>query len=396
MTDLLLKLFVKNHKNVTDPKVRGVYGTLAGVTGIVTNLIISLVKLFIGLFAGSVSVMADAVNNMADAGSSAITLVGFKLAGKPADREHPYGHAQIEYITGMIISFLIILIGGSFLVESFKSILKPEATKFDVITLVILGVTVLAKLWQWAFYRKLAKKIDSESLLASAQDSINDVISTTVVFVAAIFGHVTGLLIDGWVGCAVAVYIIVSGIKLVIETSGPLLGAAPDKDTVKAIADKVLSYEGVIGVHDLIVHSYGKSCTFASVHAEVPAEQDVLISHDVIDNIEADVRRDLGIELVIHLDPIVTNDPVVNEMRDYTASVISGIGHDVSFHDFRIVKGPTHTNVLFDVVVPVDYKLPDKELVNLISTEIRERYPDAYCVLHIDRDYSDFIGRDTK
>ena len=391
MTSLLIRLFIKDHENIKSASVRASYGTLAGAVGIVSNLIVAAVKFIVGILAGSVSVMADAVNNFSDAGSSLVTMVGFKLSGKPADRKHPFGHARIEYLTGLIVSFIIVMLGFTFLTESIGKIINKSESHFTTLALIILGVSIAAKLWQGMFYRGVAKRIGSDSLRASAQDSLNDVISSAVVLIGALVGKFTSLEIDGYIGVAVALFILVSGVKLVIETADPLLGVPPEKETVQALSDKILSYEGVIGVHDLIIHSYGANRMFCSVHAEVPADRDIMLSHDIIDNIEEDVYQEMGISLVIHLDPVTVGDVRIDSMKNSLKNILAETAPDLHFHDFRAVFGVTHDNVLFDLVLPMDFSLTEEELANLVTERFVHEYPKAIVKIKIDRDMNDML-----
>lgn len=391
MTSLLIRLFIKDHENIKSASVRASYGTLAGAVGIVSNLIVAAVKFIVGILAGSVSVMADAVNNFSDAGSSLVTMVGFKLSGKPADRKHPFGHARIEYLTGLIVSFIIVMLGFTFLTESIGKIINKSESHFTTLALIILGVSIVAKLWQGIFYRGVAKRIGSDSLRASAQDSLNDVISSAVVLIGALVGKFTSLEIDGYIGVAVALFILVSGVKLVIETADPLLGVPPEKETVQALSDKILSYEGVIGVHDLIIHSYGANRMFCSVHAEVPADRDIMLSHDIIDNIEEDVYQEMGISLVIHLDPVTVGDVRIDSMKNSLKNILAETAPDLHFHDFRAVFGVTHDNVLFDLVLPMDFSLTEEELANLVTERFVHEHPKAIVKIKIDRDMNDML-----
>lgn len=391
MTSLLIRLFIKDHKNTKSATVRAQYGTLAGAVGIVTNLIVAAVKFIIGLIAGSVSVMADATNNFSDAGSSLVTMVGFKLSGKPADRKHPFGHARIEYLTGLIVSFIIVMLGFAFLTESIGKIINKSESNFTTLALIILGISIAAKLWQGFFYRSMAGRIGSDSLKASAQDSFNDVISSAVVLIGALVGKFTTLEIDGYVGVAVAIFILVSGVKLVIETADPLLGVPPEKETVEALSDKILSYDGVVGVHDLIIHSYGANRIFCSVHAEVPADVDVMLSHDIIDNIEEEVYQEMGISLVIHLDPITVGDKRIDEMKATLTKILAETSVTLHYHDFRAVFGVTHDNVLFDLVLPMDFSLTEEEITSLITKRFTESHPKAIVKIKIDRDMNDML-----
>ncbi len=391
MTNLIVKLFIRDYQKTNDPAVRAAYGTLAGAVGIVTNLLVAVVKLVLGLLAASVSVMADAINNLSDAGSSLVTMVGFKLSGRPADREHPYGHARIEYLTGLIVSFIIVLLGGMFLLESVDKILNKSESDFSWLAIVILGISVAVKLWQGLFYRKLAKRIASASLIASATDSINDVISTTVVLAGAFVGKLTSWNIDGYVGIAVALFILVNGVKLVIETANPLLGQPPAKETVNALSRKILSYQGVIGLHDMIIHSYGANQIFCSVHVEVPADRDVMLSHDIIDNIEEDVWRDMGIHLVIHMDPITQGDARVDALRAELSEILSSLSPKLCYHDLRVVFGVTHDNLIFDLVLPMEFEIPEEEVVAKVTERLKAAHPTINPKIKVDRDLNNMI-----
>ena len=302
MTKLLIKLFIKN-ADATTPKGRELFGRLAGAVGIICNLILSVMKLIIGTVTNSVSITADATNNISDAGSSIVTLVGFRLSGKPADKDHPYGHARIEYISSLIISFLILLIGCSIFKESVTKIFKPEESLFNIATVIILVVSIIVKLWLSVFNTYLGKQIDSKALEATAIDSRNDVITTTAVLIASVISHFTGFNLDGYMGVIVSIFILISGINLVKETLNPLLGQPPTKEMFESIEKKILSYDNVLGVHDLMVHSYGPNTYFASAHIEMDAKIDVLICHDIMDQIERDFKSELNIHLVVHLDP---------------------------------------------------------------------------------------------
>lgn len=387
MTNLLVRLFIKNPRDVDNIHVREAYGKLAGMVGVLSNLLLFGLKIAIGIFTGAISIMADAVNNLSDCASSVITLVGFKLAGMPADEEHPYGHARFEYISGLVVSFLIIAIGFQFLLSSLRKVLNPEAVVFSPAVAVILAVSIGIKLWQGLFNRGIGKRIDSAALKATATDSINDVITTAVVLLGTLIAHFTGLHLDGWLGLAVAVFILVSGIRLIMETLNPLLGMAPDDELVAAIERKIAGYESVLGLHDLIVHNYGPGRRFASVHVEVPASQDILVSHDIIDNIERDFATDMNIDLVIHLDPIVTDDQKLSGYRDYVADAVREIDEVLTIHDFRMVEGKTHTNLIFDVVLPPRFRLTDSALRKEIAARVSKLQDNLYCVITVDRSY---------
>lgn len=362
MFDFLMERLVKGYRtDSNNPAVREKCGTAAGAVGIVTNLLLFAMKLLAGLWSHSVAILADAVNNLTDSGSSIITMVGFRLAAKPADEEHPYGHARLEYLSGVAVSFIVLFLGLQLGMNSIEKIKAPEETVYSVLSIGILVVSILVKLWQFAFYRSVGKKIDSEAIFATSGDSRNDAISTAVVLLGALITKLSGLNLDGFLGLAVAVFILVSGVKLVIETADPLLGAAPDKELVQKIYTKVLSYDGIIGLHDLEVHSYGAGRCFVSVHCEVPAEENILKSHDLIDNIERDFLQNENIHLVIHLDPIVTSDERTNDLRGQVTALVLSLYPQVSLHDFRVVWGVTHSNIVFDVAVP--FSLHESETV---------------------------------
>ena len=354
MTDLLLRLFVKHASDTSDPAVRAGYGRLAGVTGIVCNLLLFALKLLAGTISGSVSITADAVNNLSDASGSIVTLVGFKLASRPADDEHPYGHARMEYLSGLAVAVLILVIGVELVKSSVGKILHPEAVEFSALIVVILVCSILVKLWMAVFNRKLGRRIGSAALTAAAADSRNDVISTGAVLLACIVGQLTGLKIDGYVGLLVALFILWSGISIAKDTIDPLLGAAPDESLVHAIASEITGYDGILGIHDLMVHDYGPGRRFASAHAEVDYRMNILDAHELLDDIERDVRTKLHVDLVLHCDPIVTDDAERSALRDRVLSYLTEQDARLSIHDFRVVRGTGHTNVIFDLVVPFD------------------------------------------
>ena len=360
-------------------------GSLAGAVGIGTNILLFVIKLIAGLLSGSVAIMADAVNNLTDSGSSIIMLVGFRLSGKPADREHPFGHARIEYLCGVIVSFIVLILGMELAKTSIGKIFSPEKASFGPISLIVLGVSVLIKIWLCLFYTRVGRNINSQSLIATANDSRNDVISTSVVLLGALLTRLTSLNLDGWLGLCVAAFIIVSGVKLTIETADPLLGRAPERELVQGIYDRIRSYEGIIGIHDLTVHSYGEGRTFASVHCEVPAEDDILVSHDLIDNIERDFLTEENIHLVIHLDPVITCDPKANELKERVISRVEALYPQAAIHDFRVVWGVTHSNVLFDVAVPFSVKDSDEQVKAEVTAQIEAMDPTYRAVLAVDR-----------
>lgn len=388
----LLSLFVRGSDDVSNPDIRQKCAATASIIGIVSNLLLSVLKLTVGILSKSISITADAVNNLTDAASSVITLIGFRLSGKPADKEHPYGHRRMEYVTGLIVSMVVTILGVQFLINSFENILHPQETIYSTASIIILAVSIIVKLWQSRFYVSVGKHIDSTALIAASSDSRNDVLATAAVLIGALISKYAGIDLDGWFGCAVALFIIWSGVSLIIETSNPLLGEAPSPEFVKQIGEKMLSYEGILGYHDLVVHDYGPDRRFASVHAEVPAEQDILKSHDLIDNIENDFLREMGLHVVIHLDPVVTNDPELDRLREKLTGILEKVSDEVelriSMHDFRMVRGNTHTNLLFDIAIPVDCAVSDKALRDLIEMHIQEELGKAYnAVITCDRNY---------
>lgn len=353
MTDLILRIFVRDHKNTEDPAVRDKCGRVAGAVGIVTNFLLFLMKIIVGTAFHSVSVTADAVNNLTDSGSSVVTLIGFKMASKPADEKHPFGHARIEYLSGVIVSFIVIFLGLQLGMSSVEKILTPEENALTPVALVVLVISILAKLWQCLFYRKVGRMIKSESVEATSKDSRNDVIATSVVLLGAVITMLTGVNLDGYMGAAVALFIVFSGVQLTISTADPLLGQAPEGELVQTITEKMLSYPGIIGMHDLAVHNYGVGRCFASAHCEVDAKNDILVSHDLIDNIERDFSRDLGIHMVIHLDPVIVGDARTDALHCKVQSLVTALYPTVTIHDFRVIWGVTHSNIVFDAAVPV-------------------------------------------
>ena len=387
MTELLLKLFVKDYGNTTSARVREAYGKLSGAAGIVTNLLLFIIKIIVGTLFNSISITADAVNNLSDSGSSIVTLIGFKISGKPADAKHPYGHARMEYVSGLIVSIIVMFLGLQLIKDSVAKIFKPQASQFSWIAVAVLIVSILLKLWQSMFYRKLGRMIGSDAIIAASADSRNDILATSSVLAAAIVSRLTGFDLDGYMGTAVALFIIVSGIKLIFDTVSPLLGTAPSNEMVDSIYKKILSYEGISGLHDLTVHNYGFSRYFASVHCEVPADQDIMISHDIIDNIERDFLKDMGIHLVIHLDPVITDNERINELKQAVHILVRQVSPQINIHDFRVVNGVTHSNLIFDVVVPFDFKYDDDELIEIISKKTQEIDSNYRTVITVDHNY---------
>lgn len=385
MTDLILRIFVRDHKNTEDPAVRDKCGRVAGAVGIVTNFLLFLMKIIVGTAFHSVSVTADAVNNLTDSGSSVVTLIGFKMASKPADEKHPFGHARIEYLSGVIVSFIVIFLGLQLGMSSVEKILTPEENALTPVALVVLVISILAKLWQCLFYRKVGRMIKSESVEATSKDSRNDVIATSVVLLGAVITMLTGVNLDGYMGAAVALFIVFSGVQLTISTADPLLGQAPEGELVQTITEKMLSYPGIIGMHDLAVHNYGVGRCFASAHCEVDAQNDILVSHDLIDNIERDFSRDLGIHMVIHLDPVIVGDARTDALHCKVQSLVTALYPTVTIHDFRVIWGVTHSNIVFDAAVPFAVKDSDAVITQKLEAEIQKLDPDYRTVVTIDR-----------
>lgn len=385
MTDLILRIFVRDHKNTEDPAVRDKCGRVAGAVGIVTNFLLFLMKIIVGTVFHSVSVTADAVNNLTDSGSSVVTLIGFKMASKPADEKHPFGHARIEYLSGVIVSFIVIFLGLQLGMSSIEKILTPEENALTPVALVVLVISILAKLWQCLFYRKVGRMIKSESVEATSKDSRNDVIATSVVLLGAVITMLTGVSLDGYMGAAVALFIVFSGVQLTISTADPLLGQAPEGELVQTITEKMLSYPGIIGMHDLAVHNYGVGRCFASAHCEVDAKNDILVSHDLIDNIERDFSRDLGIHMVIHLDPVIVGDARTDALHCKVQSLVTALYPTVTIHDFRVIWGVTHSNIVFDAAVPFAVKDSDAVITQKLEAEIQKLDPDYRTVVTIDR-----------
>ena len=386
--NLIKKLFIKDYKNTSDSVVRTRYGFVAGVFGIISNLLLFIGKLLVGILGASITIIADAINNLSDMGSSAIVIFGFKLSSKPADSEHPFGHERYEQIMALIVAVIVMAIGVMLTKSSIEKIIAPEPTTVSLTTYIVLGLAIIVKLFQMLLYNNFAKSINSDVLKASGIDSRNDVISTSAVLVAMvlinIFGDV-GFSIDGIFGLLVSAFIIFSAIKLIKETIGPLLGEMPDKEFVQSLKDKILSYEGVLGLHDFLIHSYGANNYFVNAHVEVSSKVDIMISHDMIDNIEKDFKEQLNIVLSIHLDPIETDNEEVNFNKEKVSLILKNIDENLSFHDFRMVFGETHTNILFDVVIPFDSKVTFEQ----VKKELEEKYKNEdmkyFFVLGLDR-----------
>ena len=383
----LVRLFIKDCDNVTDPAVRERYGILSGAVGIVLNLLLSAGKLFAGLMTGSISITADAFNNLSDAGSSVVTLVGFKLAGQKADDGHPFGHGRMEYLAGLLVSLMILLVGVELGRSSIGKILHPEAVDFSLVSTGILAASILVKLWMGQFNRGLGKKIGSAAMAATAADSLSDAVATAAVLAGTLVNRFAHVNIDGWVGLAVAVFILRSGWGAAKDTINPLLGESPDPELVKQLRELVLSHPQVVGMHDLIIHDYGPGRRLCSFHAEVPQDADILDAHDAIDHIEREIKEKFGIETTVHMDPIATADEKVNQLRRQVADLARVVEPEMTIHDFRVVRGPTHTNVIFDAVVPHKCRLTDEEVLQRLRRAVSALDPAYQAVIQIDRAY---------
>ena len=390
MIKLLVKLFIKDSENVKDPDVREKYGTLAGVMGIVLNAVLFAAKYFAGIIAGSVAITADAFNNLSDAGSSLITLFGFKLAGQKPHADHPFGHGRFEYIAGLVVSMLIILMGFTLAKDSVGKIIHPEEVAFSGLSVAILVASIAVKVYMSLYNRYLAKKIDSVAMQATATDSLSDAVSTAVVLVSMFVSHFTGYSIDGYAGALVALMILWAGISAAKDTISPLLGTAPDKEFVDRIYEMVRACPLITGVHDLVIHDYGAGRRMISLHAEVSATGDIMATHDAIDLIERQLCDELKCHAVIHMDPIVTDDWMINSTRDCILEALQEKLFDtVTIHDFRMVAGPTHTNVIFDAVLPFEAKMDETEAKRRIDAIVKELDPTYNTVVTID---TSFIG----
>ena len=383
---LILKLFVYN-KERGEKDIRTRLGTVGGTVGILLNALLALGKAAAGLLFGSIALVADAANNLTDAASSIITLLGFKLAAKKPDRDHPYGHGRIEYLSGLMMAFVVLMLGVSLLWGSFQQILRPESLTFSYLSIGVMALSILSKLWLSLFYKKLQHLTGSATFGAASADSRNDVISTLAVLVSTLVYAFTDLNIDGYTGLAVSLFILYSAVGLIRETIDPLLGQPPQKEFVDTIYTKALSYEGILGIHDLVVHNYGPGRTFVNFHAEVPSNRNIMESHDLIDNIERDFLNDMGLETVIHIDPIVTDDPLVEELKKVVKDILTTLDDSLTMHDFRAVIGPTHTNLIFDVVLPADFAGEEKALKATLDALLQSTHPECFTVITFDKSY---------
>ena len=388
MIDLLARLFIRNYQQLADPAVRRAYGSLCCILGICLNVLLFAGKYFAGLLSGSIAITADAFNNLSDAGSSLVTLLGFRLGGKKPDPEHPFGHGRLEYISGLVVSGLILLMGMELLRSSIQKIVDPQPIESSPLVLIILVVSVLVKVYMFIYNSRTGRRIDSAAMRATGMDSLSDCIATTVVLLAMLIARYTGLQVDGWAGILVSAFIVWAGFNAAKDTISPLLGSPPAQELIDRIEDIVMAHDEVSGIHDLVVHDYGPGRLMISLHAEVSGDGDIYELHDAIDSIEQKLNRELGGETVIHMDPVAVDDEQVNSVRHELSSLLrEQLDERVTIHDFRMVQGPTHTNLIFDAVLPYDVKLTDKEAEQRIKELVSEKWPDRFCVLKIDHPY---------
>lgn len=385
MSKRFTKLCSSDRKNWQDPDTRRAYGTLTGAVGIAANVLLAAAKLTAGMLSGAISITADAVNNLSDAGSQVISLISFKISSKPADRDHPFGHARIEYVASMIVSFLILLVGFELLKESVTQIFQPEETVFSVPVWIILSLSVAVKLGLFFWNRRMAKLLHSSLIRATAADSLSDAAATGAVLLSGVIGHVTHLRTDAYMGVVVAVLILIAGIKILNETKNSILGSAPDPEVIEGIVSLAKEYPEILGVHDMVVHNYGAGNTIASFHAEVDGSADVFMTHDVIDTVERRLWSEQGIRATVHMDPIVTDDERVRRLRSIVSSIVKEVDERLTIHDFRFVEGHTHSNLIFDVSVPFEVPGTDSELKRQISSKISRENPNYFSVITIDR-----------
>jgi cation diffusion facilitator family transporter len=388
--ELIVNKFIKDNSNVKDDTVRNSYGVLGGIIGIVVNIILFIIKLSVGVIVSSIAIMADAFNNLSDAASSLITILGFKLSNKPADREHPFGHGRIEYLSALIVAFMVMLVGLQFIKSSFERIVNPSPVAFELVSFILLIISIFFKIWLSKFNKFIGEKINSSALKAASTDALGDVFTTTCVAISFLASKFTSFPIDGYIGMFVALFIVYAGFNLVKDTINPLLGEAPDPELVESIERMVLSYDNILGSHDLIVHNYGPGKCMASIHAEIPGNINVVDIHEVIDKAEREISKALKIYLVIHIDPICIIEGEVKEAYDEILSIIEKYDYIESIHDFRVVGEGDIKNLIFDVVIEPSKKLSitDTELINIISEGVKKYHPSYNCVITIDKHYT--------
>ncbi len=386
MTEFIFKLFVKGYDGSESTELRRKCGSAVAIIGMVMNILLAAIKLFAGIVSGAISITADALNNLSDAGSQVVSLISFRISSKPADRDHPFGHARIEYVASMIVSFLVLTVGFELLSESVTKIFSPVHVDYSVLVLIILGISILGKLWLYFFGRSAAKKLKSECLRATAADSLSDAAATLAVLVAGIISKLTGFNTDAYMGIAVAVLIFIAGIKILNDTKNSILGSAPEPEVVEGIAALAREYPEILGIHDMVVHNYGPGNTIASFHAEVDGSANVFSTHDAIDNLEKRLYSELGVRATVHMDPIVTDDERVNELRARVLAAMKELDERFGIHDFRFVEGDTHTNLIFDITVPFEVKDSDREIKEKVSLKVSEIGVNYFAVITVDRE----------
>ena len=386
MTNLLIKLFIKE-KDVNNPETRGKYGILSSATGIVVNILLSIVKMVIGVIANSISIISDALNNITDVGSSVVTMIGFKISQKKIDKDHPWGHGRMEYITAFIVDIIILMVGFELLKSSIDKIIHPDLPAVNNVTIIILVIAVLTKLWLFLFYKKIAKMIDSNAIKGNAYDSISDSISTLVVLISAVVAKLCGVSIDGYASLIVSVFILFTGYKAIKETVDLLLGMKPDPEFIKDIEDEAKKYEMISGIHDIMVHDYGPGRKIVSFHAEVPADGDICKVHDIIDQMEQDLFEKFNCITTIHMDPIVVDNKEINDMRDFTEKIVKELNSEFSIHDFRMTYGGKRVNLIFDLVVPRDKEYDKEEIIKNVQQKIHEKDKKYFAVIKVETSY---------
>lgn len=387
MTDILIKIFIKDYRNIKSPQVRAKYGTLSGCVGIAVNIILTVVKFIIGSITGSIAITGDALNNLSDAGSSAISLLGFKLSSKPADKEHPYGHGRLEYVCGMGVAVVIMFMGYELIKSSIQKIITPEKTVFSWVAVIVLAVSILGKLWLAIFNKQIGKRIDSGTVDAVVTDSISDIAATTASIFSLILSNYFTLPFDGIFGIIVSGFVIFAGIGVFRGTLSSLLGQPPTQETVEDIQNRILAYPGILGVHDLIVHDYGPGRCFVTAHAEVSSETDIMESHDLLDVIEQDIKEQTGFIVTLHMDPLVENDEKIRAAKNMINEIIKAIDEKLSIHDFRLVSGPHHTNLIFDLVVPFSVTTDSGYIISTINEQLQQKDKQYHAVITVDRSY---------
>lgn len=386
MITLLARIFIREDDK--PEKIRLAYGILCGIVGILLNVLLFTGKFIAGTISKSIAITADAFNNLSDAGSSIVTLLGFKLGAAKPDPEHPFGHGRMEYVSGLVVAAVILIMAVELIQDSIRKILHPEATECSVLIIVILLISIAVKLYMTFYNRRVAKKINSAAMRATAMDSLSDSITTSVVLITTLIAEFTSVNIDGYCGVAVGLFILYGGINAAKETLNPLLGQPPEEEFVKEIEHLVLEEKMIIGIHDLVVHDYGPGRLMVSLHAEVPAEMNILVIHDMIDNVEMKLKRELNCEAVIHMDPVITGSKELTEIKETVTGILKDIDEVITMHDFRMVQGPTHTNLIFDVVIPFGYRSSDEAVLKELEHQVKEKLGEQYhIVVNVDKNY---------